>query len=90
VGPHNDRIQCRDVVVGPDFTSEEAMKDVDDSLRNVDNVYAMRDGRVLLCEDGWRGGNRSYPNDGLYVYEPEEAERRGPPGGDPPGRGNGR
>ena len=48
------------------------MADVDDALRNVDNVYAMRDGRVLCCEDGWRGGNRSYPNDGLYVYEPPE------------------
>ena len=49
------------------------MADVDDALRNVDNVYTMRDGRVLCCEDGWRGGNRSYPNDGLYVYEPPEA-----------------
>jgi len=62
------------VIVGPDFTGEEAMADVDDALRNVDNVYAMRDGRVLCCEDGWRGGNRSYPNDGLYVYQPPEAE----------------
>ena len=59
------------VIVGPDFTEEEAMADVDDSLRNVDNVYTMRDGRVLCCEDGWRGGNRSYPNDAMYVYEPE-------------------
>ncbi|UTF55931.1 alkaline phosphatase PhoX [Natronosalvus rutilus] len=86
LGPRYDVSTLEPVVVGPDFTSEEAMKDVDDSLRNVDNVYAMRDGRVLLCEDGWRGGNRSYPNDALYVYEPEETERRGPPGGDPPGR----
>jgi len=67
------------VVVGPDFTEEQAMADVDDALRNVDNVYSLRDGRVLCCEDGWRGGNRSYPNDGLYVYEPPEAsERAGP------------
>ncbi|WP_349254461.1 alkaline phosphatase PhoX [Halorientalis sp.] len=58
------------VIVGPDFTGEEAMADVDDALRNVDNVYAMRDGRVLCTEDGWRGGNRSYPNDGLFVYQP--------------------
>jgi secreted PhoX family phosphatase len=58
------------VIVGPDFTEEEAMIDVDNSVRNVDNVYAMRDGRVLCCEDGWRGGNRSYPNDGMYVYQP--------------------
>ncbi|OYR43822.1 alkaline phosphatase PhoX [Halorubrum sp. Ea8] len=89
LGPRYDVSTLEPVVVGPDFTSEEAMKDVDDSLRNVDNVYAMRDGRVLLCEDGWRGGNRSYPNDAMYVYEPEETERRGPPGGDPPGNGNG-
>ena len=64
------------VVVGPDFTEEQAMADVDDALRNVDNVYTMRDGRVLCCEDGWRGGNRSYPNDGMYVYEPP-AEQSG-------------
>jgi hypothetical protein len=59
------------VIVGPDFTEEQAMTDVDNSLRNVDNVYAMRDGRVLCCEDGWRGANRSYPNDGMYVFQPE-------------------
>jgi len=64
------------VVVGPDFTEEQAMADVDDALRNVDNVYTMRDGRVICCEDGWRGGNRSYPNDGMYVYEPP-AEQSG-------------
>jgi len=58
------------VIVGPDFTEEEAMEDVDGALRNVDNVYTMRDGRVLCCEDGWRGANRSYPNDGLFVYQP--------------------
>jgi len=60
------------VIVGPDFTEEEAMADADNSLRNVDNVYTMRDGRVLCCEDGWRGANRSYPNDGMYVFQPEE------------------
>ncbi|MEF8901856.1 MAG: cell surface protein, partial [Halovenus sp.] len=90
LGPRYDVSTLEPVVVGPDFTGEEAMEDVDDSLRNVDNVYVMRDGRVLLCEDGWRGGNRSYPNDALYVYEPDETERRGPPGGDPPGHDNGR
>ncbi|MFC7074058.1 alkaline phosphatase PhoX [Halovenus rubra] len=62
------------IIVGPDFTKEEAMADVDNSLRNVDNVYAMRDGRVLCCEDGWRGGNRSYPNDGMYVYQPPQPD----------------
>jgi len=58
------------VIVGPDFTEEEAMEDVDDALRNVDNVYVMDDGRVLCCEDGWRGANRSYPNDAMFVYQP--------------------
>jgi len=71
--PGYDVSTLEPVVVGPDFTTEEAMADVDDSLRNVDNVYAMRDGRVLLCEDGWKGGNRSYPNDALYVYRPPTA-----------------
>jgi len=87
LGPRYDVSTLEPVVVGPDFTTEEAMADVDNSLRNVDNVYAMRDGRVLLCEDGWKGGNRSYPNDALYVYEPETHTRCGPPGGDgPPGQ----
>jgi secreted PhoX family phosphatase len=84
LGPRYDVSTLKPVVVGPDFTSEEAMDDVDDSLRNVDNVYAMRDGRVLLCEDGWRGANRSYPNDALYVYEPEGDADRGH-GNDPDG-----
>ena len=69
------------VIVGPDFTAEEAVQDADDSLRNVDNVYVMRDGRVLCTEDGFRGANRSYANDGLYVYTPEERL------GQPPGAG---
>ena len=64
------------VVVGPDFTEEQAMADVDDSVRNVDNVYSLRDGRVILTEDGFQGGNRSYPNYGMYVYEPP-AEQSG-------------
>jgi len=60
------------VIVGPDFTDEP--EDADDALRNVDNVYVMDDGRVLCCEDGFGGPARSYPNDGLYVYEPPESE----------------
>ncbi|WP_101295010.1 alkaline phosphatase PhoX [Halegenticoccus soli] len=56
------------VIVGPDFTDSPA--DADDALRNVDNVYVMDDGRVLCCEDGFGGPARSYPNDGLYVYQP--------------------
>ncbi len=62
------------VVVGPDFTEEQAMADVDDSVRNVDNVYTLPDSRVILTEDGFQGGNRSYPNDGMYVYEPPEEQ----------------
>jgi secreted PhoX family phosphatase len=81
--PQYDVSRLEPVVVGPDFTGEEAMADVDDALRNVDNVYTMRDGRVLLAEDGFKGANRSYPNDGLYVYSPEE--QLGPS----PGRGGG-
>jgi secreted PhoX family phosphatase len=57
------------VITGPDFT--DAPEDADDALRNIDNVYAMRDGRVLCCEDGFGGPARSYPNDGLYVYQPD-------------------
>jgi secreted PhoX family phosphatase len=56
------------VIVGPDFTDGPA--DADDALRNIDNVYVMDDGRVLCCEDGFGGPARSYPNDGLYVYQP--------------------
>lgn len=56
------------VIVGPDFT--DTPEDADDALRNVDNVYVMDDGRVLCCEDGFGGPARSYPNDGLYVYQP--------------------
>ncbi|EMA01851.1 protein of unknown function [Haloarcula vallismortis] len=57
------------VITGPDFT--DSPEDADDALRNVDNVYTMRDGRVLCCEDGFGGPARSYPNDGLYVYQPD-------------------
>jgi secreted PhoX family phosphatase len=56
------------VIVGPDFT--DGPQDADDALRNIDNVYTMRDGRVLCCEDGFGGPARSYPNDGLYVFQP--------------------
>jgi hypothetical protein len=56
------------VITGPDFT--DSPQDADDGLRNIDNVYVMDDGRVLCCEDGFGGPARSYPNDGLYVYQP--------------------
>jgi len=58
------------VIVGPDFSDPPA--DSDDALRNVDNVYVMDDGRVLCLEDGFAEGDRSYPNDCVYVFEPED------------------
>jgi len=66
--PNYDVSTLEPVIVGPDFT--DAPADADDALRNIDNVYTMRDGRVLCCEDGFGGPARSYPNDGLYVYQP--------------------
>jgi secreted PhoX family phosphatase len=78
------------VIVGPDFT--DGPEDADDALRNVDNVYVMDDGRVLCCEDGFGGPARSYPNDGLYVYEPpaeEDGDNNGNGNDGNPGNGNG-
>ncbi|EJN58036.1 putative cell surface protein [Halogranum salarium B-1] len=66
------------VIVGPDFTDGPEV--ANDALRNVDNVYVMDDGRVLCCEDGFNESQRSYPNDCLYVFEPE--------GNANPGRGD--
>jgi secreted PhoX family phosphatase len=68
IGPDYDVSTLEPVIVGPDFT--DPPEDADDALRNVDNVYVMDDGRVLCCEDGFGGPARSYPNDGLYVYQP--------------------
>jgi secreted PhoX family phosphatase len=57
------------VIVGPD-TSDPA--DVaNDALLNIDNVFALEDGRVLCCEDADQF-SRSYKNDCLYVYTPDE------------------
>nr|WP_220222441.1 alkaline phosphatase PhoX [Haloplanus salinus] len=66
--PNHNVSTLEPVIVGPDFT--DGPQDADDALRNIDNVYAMRDGRVLCCEDGFGGPARSYPNDGLYVFQP--------------------
>ena len=59
------------VIVGPDGTDEAAI--ADNQLINVDNVSVMDDGRVLCCEDADQFG-RSYPNDGLYVFEPNRTD----------------
>jgi secreted PhoX family phosphatase len=66
------------VIVGPDGTDTADV--ADDALINVDNVYVMEDGRVLCCEDADQFG-RSYKNDCLYVYTPEEQLNQ-------PGNGN--
>jgi secreted PhoX family phosphatase len=66
--PDYDVSTLEPVITGPDFT--DGPEDADDALRNIDNVYVMDDGRVLCCEDGFGGPARSYPNDGLYVYQP--------------------
>jgi len=66
--PDYDVSRLEPVITGPDFT--DGPQDADDALRNIDNVYAMRDGRVICCEDGFGGPARSYPNDGLYVFQP--------------------
>ena len=80
------------VIVGPDGSDPEDVSD--DALVNVDNVYVMDDGRVLCCEDADQLG-RSYPNDCLYVYEPDVEDTDRGHGNDPdgndednPGRGN--
>jgi secreted PhoX family phosphatase len=57
------------VIVGPDASDPADI--ADDALINVDNIDVMDDGRVLCCEDADKFG-RSYSNDCLYVYEPEE------------------
>ncbi|UPM44565.1 alkaline phosphatase PhoX [Halocatena salina] len=60
------------VIVGPDASDPADI--ADDALINVDNVYVMDDGRVLCCEDADQLG-RSYSNDCLYVYQPEDTDR---------------
>lgn len=57
------------VIIGPDATDPADV--ADDALLNIDNVYVMDDGRVLCCEDAAQFG-RSYPNDCMYIYTPDE------------------
>ncbi|WP_276275193.1 alkaline phosphatase PhoX [Haladaptatus sp. QDMS2] len=72
------------VIVGPDGSDPAAI--ADDALINVDNVYVMDDGRVLCCEDADQFG-RSYSNDCMYVYDPDDGPGKGNDGN--PGEGNG-
>jgi secreted PhoX family phosphatase len=59
------------VIVGPDFgVQTDQYPDGDDGVANIDNVYTMRDGRVICCEDGFNEGPASFPNDAMYVYQP--------------------
>lgn len=60
------------VVVGADASDPPQV--IDDAPINIDNVLVLEDGRVLLCEDASQY-NRTYPNDGLWVYEPEDVDR---------------
>jgi len=69
LSPRYDIETLEPVIVGPDFSDPAA--DADAALRNVDNVYVMDDGRVLCLEDGFAESNRSYPNDCVYVFEPD-------------------
>ncbi len=71
------------VITGPDFTDEP--EDANDALRNIDNVYTMRDGRVLCCEDGFGGPARSYPTTGSM-----STSRPSPSAPTPPRSGVGR
>jgi secreted PhoX family phosphatase len=57
------------VIVGPDATDPADV--ANDALLNIDNVFVMDDDRVLCCEDAAQYG-RTYPNDCLYVYTPDE------------------
>jgi len=59
------------VIVGPDATDSADV--ANDALLNIDNVFVMDDGRVLCCEDADQF-KRSYPNDCLYVYTPDESD----------------
>ena len=68
IEPGYDVSTLEPVIVGPDFS--DGPDAANDALRNIDNVYVMDDGRVLCCEDGFDESNRSYPNDCLYVYDP--------------------
>jgi secreted PhoX family phosphatase len=61
-------------IVGPDATDPADI--ANDALLNIDNVYVMDDGRVLCCEDADQLG-RSYPNDCMYIYTPDEEAARG-------------
>ncbi|SNZ12541.1 protein of unknown function [Natronoarchaeum philippinense] len=55
------------VVVGADASDPKPV--IDDAPINIDNVLVLADGRVLLCEDAAQY-NRTYPNDGVWVFDP--------------------
>ncbi|QIB74201.1 DUF839 domain-containing protein [Halogeometricum borinquense] len=57
------------VIVGSDASDPADV--ANDSVLNIDNVFVMDDGRVLCCEDADKFG-RSFPNDCMYLYTPDE------------------
>lgn len=71
IEPDYNLAKLEPVVVGSDATDTTAV--ANDRPLNVDNVLALPDGRVLLCEDADKLG-RSYPNDCLWVYDPEDTD----------------
>jgi secreted PhoX family phosphatase len=62
------------VVVGADASDPKPV--IDEAPINIDNVLVMNDGRVLLCEDASQY-NRTYPNDGVWVFDPVDEKRSG-------------
>lgn len=74
------------VIVGPDAT--DTADTANDALVNIDNLFALNDGRVLCCEDADQYG-RSYPNDCLYVYTPSDWSPEGNSGNRENGKRNG-
>jgi secreted PhoX family phosphatase len=82
LSPDYDLTTLEPVIVGAG--ADDPANVADDALLNVDNVYVLEDGRVLCCEDADQLG-RSYPNDGMYVFTPEELLDDAEPPAQPPG-----
>lgn len=85
IEPDYNLATLKPMVVGSDATDTTAV--ADDRPLNVDNVLALPDGRVLLCEDADTLG-RSYPNDCLWVYDPADDADRGHGNEETPARDN--
>jgi secreted PhoX family phosphatase len=64
-----DISELEPVIVGPDATDPADV--ADDAVVNVDGIFVLNDGRVICSEDADQYG-RSYPNDCMYIYTPDE------------------